>query len=458
MTRAEAIAVLELELVGALSASTRETYMLECWSLDAADSEFRKLPVHLQAMITSGTHPTDFASPQLDPLVVRPGIDGNYPEAWCVYSRTGRMHAMRIAVAIELTAEVRATLTRLATSRRSQVRVAERARIVLLAADGWQNNDIAKKLGTTEKKVGRWRARFAERGMRAIEKDLPRGGRTPAARAKFEPAIIERTTQSRPENATHWSVRTLAAELKTTRSMVHRVWRANGLKPHLTRTFKISNDPNFEEKVVDVVGLYLNPPDNALVLSVDEKSGCQALDRTQPSLPIYPGRCGTMTHDYKRNGTTTFFAAMEMAEGRVIAQCLSRNRHQDFLAFLKTIDRETTPNLDLHLILDNLATHKHPTVRAWLVKHPRFHLHFIPTSSSWLNVVEIFLRELTNKRLRRGAFTSVAQLEQAIMSYVDGHNVAPEPYVWTARADAIIEKVGRAKAALKMVKQRGTDH
>ena len=365
---------------------------------------------------------------------------------------------MRVAPAIELSPDERRVLERLARGRRTEVRLAEQAKMILLAADGMLNKDIATQLGTTAKRVGLWRTRYSQEGLRGIEKDRPRGGRPPAARMDLEALIIEKTTQETPADATHWSTRSLAAELGISREMVRRVWKANGLKPHLVRTFKLSNDPRFEEKLVDVVGLYLNPPDNALVLSVDEKSGCQALDRTQPSLPIYPGRCGTLTHDYKRHGTTTLFAAMEMAEGRVIAQCLDRNRHQEFLKFLETIDRETPEDLDLHLILDNLATHKHPNVQAWLADHPRFKLHFTPTSSSWLNVIEIFFRKLTNKQLRRGAFRSVTQLEQAIMRFVDAHNEDPAPFVWTAKADEIIEKVGRAKLALKMVEQPVSHH
>jgi len=365
---------------------------------------------------------------------------------------------MRIAPAIDLSTDERRTLERLARGRRTEVRLVERARMILLAGDGMLNKDIAVELGTTAKRVGLWRVRYSQQGLAGIEKDRPRGGRPPHERMKLEALIIEKTTQETPPNATHWSTRSLAKHLGTSKELVRRVWKANNLKPHLVRTFKISNDPEFEDKLVDVVGLYLDPPDNALVLSVDEKSGCQALDRTQPSLPLFKGRCGTLTHDYKRNGTTTLFAAMEMAEGRVIAECQPRNRHQEFIKFLKTIDQDTPADLDLHLILDNLATHKHAKVKRWLERHPRFHLHFIPTSSSWLNVIEIFFRELTNKRLRRGVFKSLAQLIDAISAYVDGHNESPAPYVWTAKANAIVEKVGRAKLKLKMVEQAVADH
>jgi transposase len=226
------------------------------------------------------------------------------------------------------------------------------------------------------------------------------------------------------------------------------VWKAHGLQPHRVRNFKLRKDPRLVEKLVDVVGLYLNPPEHALVLCADEKSQIQALDRTQPGLPIKKGRCGTMTHDYKRYGTTTLFAALDMLAGSVISECMPRHRHQEWIRFLNKIDRETPQGFDLHLILDNYSTHKHLNVRRWLKRHPRFHMHFIPTSSSWLNMVERFFRELTTKRIRRGSFTSVDQLEAAIRDFIDHHNERPLPYVWTAEADKIIEKVGRARLAL----------
>jgi len=230
--------------------------------------------------------------------------------------------------------------------------------------------------------------------------------------------------------------------------MVHRVWKANGLKPHLVKTFKVSNDPHFEEKLRDVVGLYLNPPENALVFSADEKTSIQALDRTQPSLPLIKGRCDTMTHDYKRNGTTTLFAAIELGHGEVIATCMKRHRHQEWLKFLRMIDDRTPKELDLHLIVDNYATHKHEKVKRWLKRHPRFHVHFIPTSSSWMNIVEGFFRNLDQKRLKRGVFSNVPELIEAIMDYIDDHNRDPMPIVWAAAADSILEKVGRARAKL----------
>jgi transposase len=260
-----------------------------------------------------------------------------------------------------------------------------------------------------------------------------------------------KTTQETPVNATHWSTRTMAKAVGVSKATVQRVWRDSGLKPHLSKTFKVSNDPHFVEKLVDVVGLYLNPPEHALVLSCDEKSQIQALDRTQKSLPMYPGRLGTLTHDYKRNGTTTLFAAIEVAQGKVIATCMPQHRHQEWLKFLKQIDRETPADLDLHLIADNYATHKHPNVQRWLKRHKRFHMHFTPTSSSWLNLIERWFRDITDRRIRRGVFKSVAQLEQAIRGYIEHHNAHPQGFVWTAKAEAILEKVRRARAALNKI-------
>ena len=355
---------------------------------------------------------------------------------------------MRVAPTITLTRSERDKLHRLVNGRRTEVRVVMRARIVLAAARGLENREIAEELRVTRETVGRWRSRYADKGLEGIAKDLPRGGRKPTRRSKVESRIIRMTTQTEPENATHWSTRTLAEHLGVSQSMVHRVWKANGLKPHLVKTFKVSNDPNFEEKLRDVVGLYLNPPENALVFSADEKTSIQALDRTQPSLPLIKGRCDTMTHDYKRNGTTTLFAAIELGQGEVIATCMERHRHQEWLKFLRLIDKQTPQDLDLHLIVDNYATHKHEKVQRWLKRRPRFHMHFIPTSSSWLNIIEGFFRNLDQKRLRRGVFHNVPALIEAIMGYVDGHNRDPKPIVWTPAADNILEKVGRARAKL----------
>lgn len=355
---------------------------------------------------------------------------------------------MRVAPKIDLSEEERQVLLKWSRGRSTPARLVQRAKIILMAAEEQQNKDIAKALGVMERTVGRWRGRFAEGGLAAIEKDLPRGGRRAKEREKNEAAIIKKVQEEKPKDATHWTTRALAEAVGTSQNMVFRVLRANGLKPHLVKTFKVSNDPHFEEKLRDVVGLYLNPPEHALVFSADEKTSIQALDRTQPELPIKKGRCGTMTHDYKRNGTTTLFAAIEMAEGRVISTCMDKHRHQEWIKFLNLINRETPKDLDIHLIVDNYATHKHEKVKAWLKRHKRFHMHFTPTSSSWLNVIEGFFGKLTQKRLRRGAFKSVGELKQAIMDYIDAHNQNPKAFVWTATAEKIIEKVGRARMAL----------
>lgn len=289
---------------------------------------------------------------------------------------------MRVAKTINLTDEERVMLTKWARGRSTPARLVQRAKIILAAADGRENKDIAAELGCTRRTVGTWRNRFVAERLAGIEQDAPRGGRTPTQRARFEAEIIRRTTQETPPNATQWSTRTLAKALGCDDTLVQRVWRDNHLKPHRTKGFKVSNDPKFAEKLVDIVGLYLDPPEHALVLSCDEKSQIQALDRTQKSLPLFPGRLKTMTHDYKRNGTTTLFAALNMLDGTVIGQCMPRHRHREFLRFLKTIDQRTLPHLDLHLIVDNYATHKTPAVKRWLKRHPRFHLHFTPNSGS----------------------------------------------------------------------------
>jgi transposase len=358
---------------------------------------------------------------------------------------------MRIAQPIELTEKEFETLTRWSRGRRTPTRLMKRAKIMLMASEGRQNKTIAELLGIDPRQVSRWRRRFVEKRLAGIEKDLPRGGRKAKKRERVTPLIIETTTQSKPSNGTHWSIRTLADRLGIDKSMVHRVWQASGLKPHLAKTFKVSRDKKFVEKVIDVVGLYLNPPEQALVLCVDEKTSVQALDRTQPGLPLVKGRCGTMTHDYKRNGTTTLFAALEMTEGSIIGTCMNRHRHQEWIKFLKLIDQQTPPDLDLHLIVDNYSTHKHPKVKAWLKHHPRFRLHFVPTSSSWLNLVERWFRDLTDKRVRRGVFRSVNDLIAAIEAYIHHHNSNPKPFVWTAKAEDIIAKYRRAKAVLDKV-------
>lgn len=360
---------------------------------------------------------------------------------------------MRVAAKITVTDEQRATLQRWARGRSTPVRLMQRAQMILMASDGKQNKEIAETLGVQPSTVGRWRQRFAESGLAGIEKDAPRGGRRPTKQRRWAKRIIETTLHETPPNATHWSIRTLSEHLGIRPNLVYRIWKAHHLKPFQVRTFKLSRDPKFVEKLLDVVGLYLNPPEHALVLCCDEKSQIQALDRTQPGLPLKKGRCGTMTHDYKRNGTTTLFAALELAEGKLIGTCMPRHRHQEWIKFLKLIDEQTPAGLDLHLIVDNYNTHKHARVKTWLKRHPRFHIHFIPTSSSWLNLVERWFREITDKRIRRGAFHSVRQLIDTIMDYMEQHNDNPKTFVWTAKAEDILDKVARAWDTLNVASE-----
>jgi transposase len=355
---------------------------------------------------------------------------------------------MRIAPAIELSPDQRAALEQWARGRSLPARVVERARIVLRAAAGEQDQAIAQDLGMTPKKVSRWRKRYLTLGLSGLEKDAPRPGRKPKIGARLIQRVVEMTTHHRPPHATHWSTRTMAAAVGISEASVRRIWRTHGLKPHLLQTFKVSRDPKFAEKLADIVGLYLNPPEHALVLSLDEKSQIQALDRTQPGLPLKPGRGQTRTHDYKRNGTTTLFAALNAANGEVFGLCQERHRHQEWLKFLRLIDQTIPPDLELHMICDNYSTHKHDRVLRWLERHPRFHMHFTPTGSSWLNMVERFFRDLTQNRLRRGVFHDVEELITAIGDYIDHHNERPKPFIWTARAADILEKVKRARRTL----------
>ena len=324
----------------------------------------------------------------------------------------------------------------------------ERARIVLLASEGKQNQEIAEELAITPQKVARWRDRYVEQGWEGLEKDAPRPGRTPASTPAKIREVIGRTTGDAPANATHWSTRTMAAATGLSDTSVLRIWHAHGLKPHLVETFKVSRDPQFAAKLEAIVGLYLSPPEHAVVLCVDEKSQMQALDRTQPGLPLKRGRGQTMTHDYKRHGTATLFAALNTLDGTVIGMCQERHRHQEWLKFLKVIDRVTPPDKPLYLIADNYATHKHANVQKWLRRHRRFHVYFTPTSTSWLNMVERFFRDLTQNRLRRGVFRDLEDLIMAVENYIDRHNEHPKPTVWTASATDIREKVKRAQAAL----------
>jgi len=313
------------------------------------------------------------------------------------------------------------------------------------------NSAIADEVGVSAPTVILWKRRFAQAGTAALATDKPGRGRKPSISSDVVKQIVAATTQTRPPGATHWSTRTMAAAFGVSNATVARIWDAHGLAPHRTKTFKLSTDPAFADKLADVVGLYLDPPDKALVLCVDEKSQVQALDRTQPSLPMKKGRLGTMTHDYKRNGTTTLFAALNVLDGTVIGSCYPRHRHSEFLRFLRTIDRATPTELDLHLVIDNYATHGHVKVKTWLAAHPRFHVHRTPTSSSWLNLVERWFRELTEKRLRRGSFQSVPQLVAAIEEFIELNNTDPKPFVWTASVNKILEKVGKCKAILETV-------
>jgi transposase len=326
-----------------------------------------------------------------------------------------------------------------------------RSRIVLMSADGVGKMAIVRAVGKSKRTVDRWQDRFITHGLAGLQRDATRRGRKPPLAASVIEKVVHMTLHEKPPAATHWSARRLAKAAGISHTSVQRIWSAHGLKPHLVKTFKLSNDKRFVEKVQDVVGLYLDPPDKAIVFAVDEKSQIQALDRTQPGLPMKKGRAGTMTHDYKRNGTTTLFAALDVATGRVIGQCMKRHRHQEWLKFLRMIDRNTPLRLDVHLIADNYATHKHPKVKAWLKRHPRFHMHFTPTSASWLNQVERFFGRITAERIRRGVFKSVTELETAIQEYLDHHNADPKPFIWTASATAILEKVARGRQVLESV-------
>ncbi len=350
------------------------------------------------------------------------------------------------AAKLSLTPEQESTLQSWVRAHKTPQSVATRCRIILLAAEGISNNQIAARLEISRPTVLLWRGRFAKGGAPSLTEVARGRGRPSRISSKEVEKIIHATLHTKPKGATHWSCRTMATHADVSPATVQRIWDAHGLQPHRVRQFKLSRDPQFVEKLTDVIGLYLNPPDKALVVCVDEKSQIQALDRTQPGLPMKKGRCGTMTHDYKRHGTTTLFAALNVLEGTVIADCMPRHRHQEFLKFLRRLDREFPPHLDLHLILDNYGTHKHPNVKRWLSKRPRFHLHFIPTSASWLNLIERWFANLTVKRIRRGVFHSVPDLIQAIDDYVHLNNDDPSSFVWTASVQSIMEKINRCKA------------
>jgi transposase len=360
---------------------------------------------------------------------------------------------MPAAVVICLSKEEKSKLESITRSGLSPQRLVERATVVLLASEGRKNGEIAELLGITRQKAGRWRERFALQRLAGIEHDQPGRGRKATITAQQRASVVQKTTQTSPAQQTHWSTRTMAKATGLGATTIRVIWREHGLKPHLARTFKVSNDADFAEKLEDIVGLYLNAPEHALVLSCDEKSQVQALDRTQPGLPLKKGRAATFTHDYKRHGTTTLFAALNVVDGTIISTCQQRHRHQEWIKFLKLIDATTPPEKHLHLIVDNYATHKHARVRAWLKRHPRFEVHFTPTSASWLNMIERFFREITTKRLRRGVFHSVPELVEAINAYVAAYNNNPTPFVWTAKATDILAKVSRARKKLSKLHQ-----
>jgi len=345
----------------------------------------------------------------------------------------------------------REVLETLSRSRAAPHRQVQRARVLLRAADGVANTQIAASVGVSPATVKSWRERFEQEGLKDLGVVRPGRGRKPQISDEKVAEIVHATLHDKPEGQTHWSCRTMAKAHGVSPATVQLIWSARGLKPHLIKTFKLSNDKHFEEKLVDVVGLYLDPPEKAVVLCMDEKSQIQALDRTQASLPMKKGRAETMTHDYKRNGTTTLFAALDVLSGKVIGQCLPRHRHEEFLKFLRTIDREVPTGLQVHLILDNYSTHKHASVKKWLTKHPRFHLHFIPTSSSWLNMVERWFGKLDDKAIRRGVFKSVPDLIATIETYLTANNTNPTPFAWTATAEQILTKVRRGRVALEAI-------
>lgn len=355
---------------------------------------------------------------------------------------------MNISERIILTSHEEAVINRWAHGKSLPLRLVQRAQIIQLAAKGVFNHDIAKQLGTSRPTVQLWRERFLSFRLSGLEKDAPRPGRLPRISQKKVMAIVNATLHTTPPNATHWSTRTMAKIQGVSEASVRRIWKQYNLKPHLIRTFKLSKDKRFLEKLYDVVGLYLNPPDKAIVFCVDEKSQIQALERTRPLLPMQPGLPARQTHDYTRHGTTTLFAALNMLDGTVIGDCMPRHRHQEFIRFLQIINTKTPLDLNLHLIVDNYGTHKHPRVKSWLKRHPRFHLHFIPTASSWLNMIERWFGEITSKRIRRGSFKNVKELIMSIKQYIKSHNQNPKVFTWTASVDSIMRKISKCKDLL----------
>lgn len=355
----------------------------------------------------------------------------------------------RIAETIVLTEKEQKTINEWSKSKILPVRVVQRARIIQMASNNYENIQIASSLGISHPTVQLWRERFLAFRLSGLEKDAPRPGRIPKVSHKKVKAIINATLHTTPQDATHWSTRTMAKARGVGNATVQRIWKQYNLKPHLIETFKLSRDKKFLEKLYDVVGLYLNPPDKSIVFCVDEKSQIQALERTQPLLPLRPGIPARQTHDYKRNGTTTLFAALNMLDGKVIGDCMPRHRHQEFIRFLQLIDAKTPLDLNLHLIVDNYGTHKHPKVQKWLKRHPRFLLHFIPTSSSWVNMVERWFAEISRKRIRRGSFKNVKELISVIKQYIEFHNQNPKVFVWTASVESIMNKIKITKDLLE---------
>ena len=353
--------------------------------------------------------------------------------------------------ALELLDQDREVLESWVSAHNSPQALVWRAQIVVYAAEGIANTHIAENLGVSVLTVREWRKRFESEGFNSLTRVKPGRGRKREIDAERVKQIVHDTLHTTPKGATHWSCRTMAKRHNVSAASIQRIWDAHGLQPHRVETFKLSKDPEFVEKLTDIVGLYMNPPDKAAVICVDEKSQIQALDRTQPGLPIKRGRCGTMTHYYKRHGTTSLFAALNVLDGTVIGNCYEHHRHQEFLKFLRRLDRAFPRNKTLHLILDNYGTHKHPNVKAWLQKHPRFHLHFTPTSSSWLNLIERWFGHLTDKQLKRAAFTSVDELIKAIDDFIEINNENPKPFVWTAKVEDILRKVGKCKAIIETV-------
>jgi transposase len=360
------------------------------------------------------------------------------------------------SLAIKLQPAERTQLEIWESSHGTPQQVALRCRIILGALAGQDNVSIAAQLGVSRPTVQLWRKRVRTQGIGGVWEIAPGRGRKPQYDQARRDGIIEATLHSKPKGMTHWSCRLMAESQAVSKNTVNRLWQLHHLKPHLSRTFKLSRDAKFLEKLTDVVGLYLNPPDKTLVLCLDEKSQIQALDRTQPGLPLKKGRCGTMTHDYKRNGTTTLFAALNVLDGKVIGECHSRHRHQEWLKFLRRLDREFPQDVSLHLVMDNYGTHKEPHVKAWLQKHPRFVCHFVPTSSSWLNLVERWFRELTQKAIRRGSFLSVPDLKEAIDEFMHAWNENPKPFIWKATVEEIIKKIDRARAKAEQIKPGST--